>query len=84
MAAPTKIDAPWPSMSAGTRLVTSAFTRSELITYGDQRANERDEFWRALIRLLDERLEYGEGVNLNYYLLDQDADAAQILKDIRA
>lgn len=45
----TAIEMPWPSMSAGIRLVTGAYTRSAVADYGNARAAERDAFWQVEI-----------------------------------
>lgn len=45
--AATSVPMPWPTLSAGVRLVTSAYTRSAVADYGNARAAERDAFWRA-------------------------------------
>lgn len=45
MTEPTKVEMPWPTLHAGQRLATSAFTRSAMADYGDARANERDAYW---------------------------------------
>lgn len=46
---PTAIEMPWPSMSAGMRLVTGAYARSAVADYGNARAAERDAFWKVEI-----------------------------------
>lgn len=46
-AAPTQVEMPWASLSAGIRLVTGAYTNSQVIAYGNARAAERDAMHAA-------------------------------------
>lgn len=50
MTEPTKpVEMPWPTLSAGQSLTTSAYTRSAVSDYGNARAAERDAFWQTEI-----------------------------------
>lgn len=44
--APTQVEMPWASLSAGIRLVTGAYTNTQVVTYGNSRAAERDSHWQ--------------------------------------
>lgn len=45
----TDVKTPSPSLHAGARAVTSAYSLSSLIDYGNARAAERDVFWQIEI-----------------------------------
>lgn len=47
--APTLVEMPWPSLHAGMRLVTGAYPRAVVAKYGDERAAERDAYWRIVL-----------------------------------
>lgn len=47
--APTLVEMPWPTLSAGMRIVTGAYARGQVADYGNARAAERDAYWRIVL-----------------------------------
>jgi len=60
----TDVKTPSPSLHAGARAVTSAYSLSSLIDYGNERAAERDTFWQVEI----DRLKRINGAELVEFL----------------